>query len=371
MRKSLMIWVSAVVMLTLCSCSKDENVETVVSDPEALYAIIIPEDAYLTDLTNNRVLTLDNIIAANPETGEFKLKDTKAIDVVASPKNAIQFFSNGELLFEATLYSPVYSMLPLGLTFSYFLTDKNGFSRYDLGITRIVNQDGTTEGNPTEEQVRGIMRMYEILEKAGKTSSNIEYDFSFSKECLYEPQCISPVDALVTATTPEGWTITTYGGTLTEAEFNSQPPASPEQFFSKMLKMTESNMLKFSSSLKNSQVNYANYYQFYQGTFIPNTGYLCHFDNNDKLTKIEGVFAPIEGLNMTPSISSDEADAVISRFLNREIKGSMLQITPFYKDGNIDVRLTYMIDDYMGGCFAHYRCFVDAHSGEVLLSEFP
>lgn len=192
----------------------------------------------------------------------------------------------------------------------------------------------------------------------------------FSKECLYEPQCISPVDVLETATTPEGWTITTYGGTLTKAEFNSQPPASPEQFFSKMLKMTESNMLKFSNSLKNSQVNYANYYQFYLGTFIPNTGYLCHFDNNDKLTKIEGVFAPIEGLNITPSISSDEADSIFSRFLNKKIKGSMLQITPFYKDGNIDVRLTYIINDYIG-CFVHYRCFVDAHSGEVLLSEFP
>ena len=124
----------------------------------------------------------------------------------------------------------------------------------------------------------------------------------------------------------------------------------------------------YKKQCKNYQ--YANYYQFYQGTFIPNTGYLCHFDNNDKLTKIEGVFAPIEGLNITPSISSDEADSIFSRFLNKKIKGSMLQITPFYKDGNIDVRLTYIINDYIG-CFVHYRCFVDAHSGEVLLSEFP
>ena len=39
--------------------------------------------------------------------------------------------------------------------------------------------DGSIDGEPTEEQQQGIQRMYQILQKAGKTSSNITYDFLF------------------------------------------------------------------------------------------------------------------------------------------------------------------------------------------------
>lgn len=217
----------------------------------------------------------------------------------------------------------------------------------------------------------GALLMLAVGMSSCSSDEDSGIDVLQTDKCRYEPQNIRPIDALETVTTQEGWEITTYGGVVTKAVFNSQPPSSPEQFFSKNLKTTESIILKFSSSLKNSQVNYADYCQLYQGTYIPGTGYTCYFDDDDKLMMIEGIFVPIEDLNTTPSICGDEADTIFSRFLNKEVKGSMLQITPFYQNGKIDVRLTYYIDDYMGGCFAHYRCLVDAHSGEVLLSEFP
>jgi hypothetical protein len=53
-------------------------------------------------------------------------------------------------------------------------------ARYDLGGTRIVSADGEViEGNPTDQQEQGMQRMYQILQKAGKIRSNIDYDFQF------------------------------------------------------------------------------------------------------------------------------------------------------------------------------------------------
>jgi hypothetical protein len=42
-----------------------------------------------------------------------------------------------------------------------------------------VNQDGKVEGMPDEQQQQGIQRMYQILEKEGKTCNNIDYDFQY------------------------------------------------------------------------------------------------------------------------------------------------------------------------------------------------
>jgi hypothetical protein len=42
-----------------------------------------------------------------------------------------------------------------------------------------VNQDGKVEGMPDEQQQLGMQRMYKILEKAGKTCRNIDYEFLF------------------------------------------------------------------------------------------------------------------------------------------------------------------------------------------------
>ena len=73
----------AACMLTACSSSDDNEGD---SNSANLYAIIKPEGAQLIDITpSDYVLTLDNIIAVNPETGEFKVKDTERIDSKAYP----------------------------------------------------------------------------------------------------------------------------------------------------------------------------------------------------------------------------------------------------------------------------------------------
>ena len=171
----------AACMFTACPNSDDNEGD---NNSANLYAIIKPEGAQLIDIVpSDYVLTLDNIIAVNPETGEFKVKDTERIDSKAFPiptQYVILFYSNGSFLFDAKLNSSISSYLPKGLTFCHFLSDKNGLARYDLGATRIVSADGEViEGNPTEQQEQGMQRMYQILQKAGKIRSNIDYDFQF------------------------------------------------------------------------------------------------------------------------------------------------------------------------------------------------
>ena len=167
----------AVLTLGLCGCNSDDETSPVNST--SLYAVIVQEGAQLIDITpSDYVLTLDNIIAVNPETGEFKLKNTEQIDSKANLQNVIQFYSEDNLLFEAQLNNAISSRLGVGLLFMRYYSDKSGFTRYDLETTRIVNTDGQViEGNPTAQQDQGMKRMYQILQRAGKISSDIAYDF--------------------------------------------------------------------------------------------------------------------------------------------------------------------------------------------------
>ena len=191
MKKLSTFWMGAVLMILLNSCNNDGDVWTVggvaIDSPKALYAIVKPEETQLIDIMpNDYAITLDNIVAVNPETGEFKMKDTEKIDSNAYPfptQYVIQFYSGESFLFEAKLNSSLSSYLPKGLTFCHGLTDKNGVARYDLVAIRF-NQDGTIggiieEGYLTNQQKQGIKRMYEILQQAGKIRANIDYDFSF------------------------------------------------------------------------------------------------------------------------------------------------------------------------------------------------
>lgn len=182
MKRKSILWISAL-LLMLAGCSSDDETSAGNSQT-ALYAIIKTEGAQLIDIIpSDYVLTLDNVIAVNPETGEFKLKDTERIDSKAYPiptQYVIQFYSEGIFLFEAKLNSAISSYLPKGLTFCHFLSDNKGLARYDLGATRILNADGNViEGDITEQQEIGIQRMYQILQKAGKINYNIEYDFQY------------------------------------------------------------------------------------------------------------------------------------------------------------------------------------------------
>ncbi len=182
MKRKSILWISAL-LLMLAGCSSDDETSAGNSQT-ALYAIIKTEGAQLIDIIpSDYVLTLDNVIAVNPETGEFKLKDTERIDSKAYPiptQYVIQFYSEGSFLFEAKLNSAISSYLPKGLTFCHFLSDNKGLARYDLGATRILNADGNViEGDITEQQEIGIQRMYQILQKAGKINYNIEYDFQY------------------------------------------------------------------------------------------------------------------------------------------------------------------------------------------------
>ena len=75
--KSMIMAMMAVCVFTACSSSDDIMGS---NNPSDLYAIIKPEGAQLIDITpSDYVLTLDNILAVNPATGEFMLKVQSAL----------------------------------------------------------------------------------------------------------------------------------------------------------------------------------------------------------------------------------------------------------------------------------------------------
>lgn len=206
----------ATCLFTSCSSDEDGNVSgsdvnngLLSNSATGLYAIVKAEGAEVKNITpSDYVLTLDNIIAVNPETGEFKMKNTEGIDTVAFPiptQYVIRFYSKDSFLFEAKLNSVISSMIPTGLTFCHFITDRNGLSRYDLGKTHIVSENGETiEGYPTKEQQQGMQRMYQILQEAGKVSSNIDYDFQFGDTNIQTSGLVGRWDLVEVLNGPDG-----------------------------------------------------------------------------------------------------------------------------------------------------------------------
>ena len=194
----------------------------------------------------------------------------------------------------------------------------------------------------------------------------------FPKECKYTSTNIRPSKDDEVVSNQGSWTITTYANMITKAEFNSNPPSSAESFFKDNMPLTADNVLKFSHSLKNTSTNYKQFEQLYKGMKVNRCGYICYYNNEDVLKSIEGAFVPIDDLDVNPTISQEEATQIIVKHLHLEDSEIplILQITPFYSNGIIDVRLTYLYENWYG-CFSHYECFIDAHSGEILSSNFP
>lgn len=149
-----------------------------------LYAVIAEEGQALHTITHDDiVITLDDIVAVDTVKGVFKMINTEKIDAVAYPLpklHYILFYSKGEFLFDAKLNSAISSLALEGLLFyGFFPPNRQGAARYDLTIHRIVMEDGTIVGNPTEQQWQGIHKMYDILDRADKVQSNIEFDFNY------------------------------------------------------------------------------------------------------------------------------------------------------------------------------------------------
>ena len=175
----IIVLVAAFLGTTMTSCTSDDDKY----EDYTLYAIVLPEGATSIDIIpQDYVLTLDNVIAANPKTGEFKLKNTERIDSRAFPiptQYVIQFYAKNNLLFEAKLTSVISSALSNGVSFCHYFTDDNGMARYDLEINKLINEDGSIKDYLSEAQEQGIQHLFQILKLTGKISENIEYDFQY------------------------------------------------------------------------------------------------------------------------------------------------------------------------------------------------
>ena len=176
--KEILIGMLGVLLIMSCIINKESGGLYTSND---FYAVIRPGGSQLTNITpNDYVMTLDNIVAVNPKSGEFVVRNTEKMDTVAYPKwerYIIMFYSKDSLLFDAKLISSLESTLPSGLTFCHYGSDKNGLSRYMLYEIPIVNHDGKIGEKSDRQQQQSIQRMYQILEKAGKTSNNIDVAF--------------------------------------------------------------------------------------------------------------------------------------------------------------------------------------------------
>jgi hypothetical protein len=170
--------------LTACSSSNETDDDRLVIcyEPE-VHAFIIGKDdnAYEMGSLNWRKvspLTMDNILAYNPESGYMKLKDVGEINEVAYPlpeQHRIAFYSADKCLFSALLNSSLSSFWGgSGLIFMHMFDNSDNTSYYQLMNMVITDQEGVVHGELTEQEKQGLEQLKQILSREGKvTDENI------------------------------------------------------------------------------------------------------------------------------------------------------------------------------------------------------
>lgn len=188
----------------------------------------------------------------------------------------------------------------------------------------------------------------------------------------YTTQNLYPQDSLITTSTKNGRTITSYGNIILKIDFEPSLSLSPEQLMSpeqnlaNYLPLSADNGLHFNGSLKNAYINYASFLQFYKGIMVWNCGMIFNLDQDDTLINAKGRFIPINDLDVHPAISEDKAKRILKSALHIDSDIPIsLHVVPFFVDGKVDVRLAYLFEEYEGG-FIVYRTIVDAHTEEIL-----
>ena len=138
----------------------------------------------MIDITpQDYVLTLNDIVAYNPETGEMKVKGGERISEKAFPvptQWSILFYSKGKLLFTAKLNSVISSTIGgPGLIFEHWWgPDKDGYSRFKLEQIRIVDEKGRVlDGDLSYSEKVGLALFESILKSYGRINKNITWEW--------------------------------------------------------------------------------------------------------------------------------------------------------------------------------------------------
>lgn len=181
------ILTAALVGSALTSCSSHDEDEIVgnTEDKDALYAIVRNPDEQLYDIIpSDWVLTLDDILAYNPETGLMKVRGGERIAEKSYPypiQYRIEFYSHGKWLFGAWLNNLVSSLIGgngLMLYFEISEIDDKDIRYFRLTQTQVIDEDGQTlEGALTEEEASGLSRFEEILRATGKWDRYLKWGY--------------------------------------------------------------------------------------------------------------------------------------------------------------------------------------------------
>lgn len=187
------ILTAALVGSALTSCSSHDEDEipglhgVYIEDKDALYAIVKDPNAQLYDIMpSDWVLTLDDILAYNPETGLMKVRGGERIEEKSYPypiQYRIEFYCHGELLFGAWLNNLLSSLIGgTGLMLYYEISelDDKDIRYFKLTQTQVIDENGQIlEGALTEEEASGLSRFEGILKATGKWDRNLNWGYSW------------------------------------------------------------------------------------------------------------------------------------------------------------------------------------------------
>lgn len=168
---------------TLTSCSSDdENTDTQVRY-EQFFAVITEPNVIPSNITaEDYVLTLDDIVAYNPDTGRMKIKDGEKIAEKSYPvptQYRIHFYMGDDPLFSALLNNLLSSLVGgSGLMLYYDIKGRSDYSYLTLTQNLILDDKGNIlEGELTEQEQRGLNAFENMLRNAGKlTTKEINWE---------------------------------------------------------------------------------------------------------------------------------------------------------------------------------------------------
>ena len=366
--------------LTSCNSNDNDGGEIVICPSAAVIkAVVAQENVPLIDITEKDiVLSIDNIVACNPETGEFKLKDVKRIEESAYPlptQKVIRFYADERFLFEAKLNCAISSYLPSGLTFTHWWTDADGCAKFELN-TNVLGNGENAEGELTLEQRQNIEQLYQILKNYGLATDQIDYNWNVQNKDVDE-----------TIEEEEGddstYTYSIYQGTAFYMDFPENDAAySPEEFFTEYLPLPEDNTFKFgrdrSVELNGKCFKTHEYHQYYQDVKVAFSAIILHYatDNNELLSSVNGSYYDIKSANTNPKLSVEEAKICYACALNIDISNvheqSEMVVLPLLRSENqggtqeVVYRLAYHLRSKITSDIG--EAYIDARTGSLLLT---
>ncbi len=165
-------------------------------------------------------------------------------------------------------------------------------------------------------------------------------------------------------------------GMVMSVGFNDTPiryrPSTPEEFIATYLGVDlKANFMLYRQEQDEYGYTHERYIQYYKGVEVENRGYVFHYNQDVRITYVNGSYLPVTDLDVMPAFSEKTARKIFAKYLNLPVERIVDNVSLYIVDFPLSAeseqwapRLVYKL----GVEFASDEglCYIDAKTGRIL-----